>query len=616
MRRLTRVSLPVCLATALAAGTLHAQGPTCRAGVIDSSMRAIMQRARVQSAVWSAVFDTTLVSLGGFGGADPSVTEFRAASNAKVLVALAALIAERSHRLDLYRDVNEILHRVRVPTDGVAPVTVHHLLTHTSGFSDRFLGGLAVSPERVIPLEEYLTTHLPTRVLPVGAAFSYSNHGMALAGLVVQDAVGSRFDRYVDAEVFAPLGMTRATLAQPPPALIRRDMLHDARGDGPWLNPYPAGSLVTTAVDMAMLLRELVTRDASTNRVVTDALRARLLGRHFSAHPQMPGVAYGFIEGTAYGHRTLHHTGDGGQHSLIWLMPDAAAALFVAYTSPAAADAAAPREAAASAFADCVSTPLPHAVLRPLLRNDDRAAQFAGVYRPNQYATRGLEKLASLPAQIAVADGGGGTLLLSLGVGSPADTLVETAPMLFRSEGGLYVAFRTDVAGRVVGLTGTMGTVDDPLSAARISWMEDSRLHLMLLAFGLIAILLRLLCPVMLFVLRRVGIPMIDKTVQSAAWRVSGLVAIGAASSVLIALGGVLFARKPITAIPIAVSSALLLLTATAALGAVLAPMGMAALKRGHSAMWTRIVLASMVIAGAGLGPFLWYWQLLVVQQQ
>ena len=188
--------------------------------------------------------------------------------------------------------------------------------------------------------------------------------------------------------------------------------------------------------------------------------------------------------------------------------------------------------------------------------------------------------------------------------------------MLFRSEGGLYVAFRTDDAGRVVGLTGTMGTVDDPLSATRISWMEDSRLHLMLLAFGLIAILLRLLCPVVLFVLRRVGIPMTDETVQSAAWRVSGLVAIGAASSVLIALGGVLFARKPITAIPIAVSSALLLLTATAALGAVLAPMGVAVLKRGHSAMWTRMVLAPMVIAGAGLGPFLWYWQLLVVQQQ
>ncbi len=69
---------------------------------------------------------------------------------------------------------------------------------------------------------------------------SYLNHGMALAGLVIEDATSTRFDELVEQKVFDPLKMTRSSFRQPPPDSLADSMVWDRRDIGSCLNPYPA----------------------------------------------------------------------------------------------------------------------------------------------------------------------------------------------------------------------------------------------------------------------------------------------------------------------------------------------------------------------------------------
>lgn len=109
--------------------------------------------------------------------------------------------------------------------------------------------------------------------------------------------------------------MSRSSFRQPPPDTLTDSMVWDRRGAGTSLNPYPAGSLVTTVGDMGKFIIALLV-NSTAGAILKPADRELLFERHYSAHTSMPGLAYGFFEGSANGHRTLHHTGDGRRVSI------------------------------------------------------------------------------------------------------------------------------------------------------------------------------------------------------------------------------------------------------------------------------------------------------------
>ena len=598
------------------------------AETVEASLRAVFEKSGVRAAAWCLVKDGEVITQDGLGFADSAEarhvdaesTVFRAASNGKVFVALAALLVEPEGRLDLRADVNSILKRVRLPEAFDAPVTLDHLLTHTGGFEDRFLGGLAVSPDLVVPLGEYLATRMPERVLPPGRWISYSNHGMALAGLVVEDATGKRFEDLADALIFQPLGLGRTSFKQPPPGPLLASLVWDPRGQGPWLNPYPAGSLVTTAADMGRFMLALLGgAGADGTPLISQTVRERFLSQHYTAHPAMPGIAYGFFEGMANGHRTLHHTGDGGSHSLIWLMPDRNAGLFVVYTAPNAVNPAEPRERAAAAVANWLVPARPFTLPAAPPDFAARAARFVGIYRPTQLSVTTLEKLAALPAQISVTDRGDGTLGLALGLGSEPEVFVETAPLLFRSASGVYVAFSESVDGRIIGLTGTAGTVDDPLSAVRVRWLDDSRLHLGMIAAALVVVALRLLVLIgglaarglRRVARRRTPVATPGLTPDGWGWWLSGIFALLCIAAPLVSAASIISAGGPMFQLPNGVYVGLSLLALASLVGLLLVPLTVRAWARREGAGWHRVLLTAVAFAGVGTAPFLYYWNLL-----
>ena len=113
-----------------------------------------------------------------------------------------------SRVLPLNDDVNQYLTNFQLNTaEYHKPVTIAHLLTHTAGIESVFLGSEVKSEADIVSMHDYFARHTPAVISPPGDFISYSNHGMALAGLVVQEVSKIRFEDYVKKYIFNPLGM-------------------------------------------------------------------------------------------------------------------------------------------------------------------------------------------------------------------------------------------------------------------------------------------------------------------------------------------------------------------------------------------------------------------------
>ena len=318
------------------------------AHALDSNVPHAMSARRIPGAVVVVVDAQAILFERAFGVEDlvtrevvhPERTVFRVASVSKLFTATAAMqLAERGV-LDLDADVNSALSTVRVPRLSDQAVTLRHLLTHTGGFGARFLGYAARTREDRIPLGEYLASRLPRPFIAPGQIYSYANHGTALAGLVIAEAHGLPFAEAIRESLLAPLGM-RDSHFDPSSQLLKRLATGYvlARGElhpAPFEHHHalPAGSLVTTARDMARFLRAHLSGGAlDGKRILQPETVAAMQRRQFSHHPRMPGVGFGFHEHEVQGWRCVGHDGDtGGFNARAFLVPELGIGIFVAYT--------------------------------------------------------------------------------------------------------------------------------------------------------------------------------------------------------------------------------------------------------------------------------------------
>ena len=171
----------------------------------------------------------------GYGYADaqtqttvvPEMTVFPAASVSKVFTATAVMQLVEQGRLKLDEDINHYLTKFQLGQEFAQPVTLHHLLTHTSGLDEHFLSALSPRNEPLPDLGDYFARHIPPRVAPPGQRLNYSNHGLALAGYVVEAVSGEPFAEYVERHILLPLGMAHSSFRQPLPPALATDLARD-----------------------------------------------------------------------------------------------------------------------------------------------------------------------------------------------------------------------------------------------------------------------------------------------------------------------------------------------------------------------------------------------------
>src|SRR5215210_4401553 len=197
------------------------QGPTDPAEMkafLDEELGREMEKHHIAGAAVSVVKDGKLFFAKGYGDADlengipvdPERTNFRIGSLAKLFTWTAVMQLAEQGKLDLNADINSYLD-FRIPDTYPQPITLKNLMTHTSGFEDRYYERLAKDPNDLMPPREWLISHMPARVSQPGDVAAYSSYGAALAGYIVARVSGEPYDQYIQEHILNPLGMVHTT---------------------------------------------------------------------------------------------------------------------------------------------------------------------------------------------------------------------------------------------------------------------------------------------------------------------------------------------------------------------------------------------------------------------
>lgn len=461
--------------------------------LVDGMVAHQLAEDRIPGAVVTVVSGGRTVLSEGYGVADVergtpvdvNGTGFFPASVVKLFTATAASQLIVQGRIDPDADVNEYLSSFRIHDAFPGrPVTMNHLLTHTAGFDQDFVGLNSATGDDVATLGGTLADLQPARVRPPGTSVAYDNYGFALAGHLVEEVSGVPFDQYVRQHILEPLRMTATTVQQPHPAGVDTTLATGYRpaGDGytvargqygPW-TPTGAGT-VTTAADMTRFVTAQLDGDPRLGEGVTELMQRR----HFAQDARVPGMGYAFVEGRRGGERLLLKDGDlPGFHSNLALLPERGLGVFVAYNGDGA-DGAAFWDAK-----DLTVRIVDHFVPpeRPATATTAPSDPtiYTGTYRASTTSRHSLMKVAALTAPVTVetaADGGLVTHGLALDPAIDAEHWVQQEPGLFASDDG-QDRLALDRNGMLVG-PGPEATAYE-----RVAWYQDPALHLGVLGFG------------------------------------------------------------------------------------------------------------------------------------
>jgi CubicO group peptidase (beta-lactamase class C family) len=188
-------------------------------------------------------------------------TVFEAGSVSKQFTAAAILILAAEGKLGLEDDIRK--HLPEVPDFG-RPITLRHLLTHTSGLRDQWnllstagrpMGQAVHTPEEILDL---VSLQQELNFQP-GDDYLYCNTGYALAAWVVQRVAGQTLADFSRERIFRPLGMNHTKWRDDFSAIVKgRATAYSADNEGrlhqnmPFTNVCGNGGLLTTASDLLL----------------------------------------------------------------------------------------------------------------------------------------------------------------------------------------------------------------------------------------------------------------------------------------------------------------------------------------------------------------------------
>src|SRR5687767_5115081 len=194
-------------------------------------------------------------------------TIFEAGSVSKQFTAAAVLLLARDGKLAIDDPVRKYV--PELPDYGV-PLTIRHMLTHTSGLRDwGSVAGIGGWPRttRVHThghVLDILSRQKALNIAP-GTNWSYSNSGYNLSAIIVSRVSGQSFADFSRDRIFKPLGMTRTSWRDDFKRIVpHRALAYDRGADGyqedmPFENVHGNGGLLTTVGDLLKWNENFVT---------------------------------------------------------------------------------------------------------------------------------------------------------------------------------------------------------------------------------------------------------------------------------------------------------------------------------------------------------------------
>ena len=284
---------------------------------IDSLAKDFVSGVPSPSVAVAVVRGRDTLMMNGFGFADidakrpaTATTVYRIGSLTKQFTAAGIMRLVERGKLSLDDDLSKYV--PSFPLQG-HHVTIRHLLTHTSGIHNytavkawSSTWGSDLTTDSIVGFVKHEKFDFDP-----GAAWSYSNTGYVLLGMVIERVSGKPYATFVNDELFKPLELTqtsycpsRTTDPTFASGYARRD---SAFGPAPYLSlthPHAAGALCSTVKDFVVWQRAL-----SGGKVVSPASYT-LMTTPATLNDGKP-TTYGFGLSTAMvgTHRAITHSG-------------------------------------------------------------------------------------------------------------------------------------------------------------------------------------------------------------------------------------------------------------------------------------------------------------------
>jgi CubicO group peptidase (beta-lactamase class C family) len=277
---------------------------------VDEYVNALVRQNRFSGAILLARDGKVLLSK-GYGMADleddaPNTpqTKFRLGSITKQFTAAAVLLLQERGKLSVQDAVCKYVENC---PQAWQPVTIHHLLTHTSGIPNMTsfpeFQRIKVFPST--PLQSVATFREKPLEFAPGERFNYSNSGYLLLGHIIESVSGKSYADFLRENIFQPLGM-KNTDYDLNSAIVKNRAAGYTRGpDGiinaPYIDmtiPHAAGALYSTVEDMYLWDRALYTEKLLSKK----SLEAMNTGFK-------DGYGYGVGIGEQYGLKVVEHGG-------------------------------------------------------------------------------------------------------------------------------------------------------------------------------------------------------------------------------------------------------------------------------------------------------------------
>ncbi len=277
---------------------------------VDEYVNGLVKQNRFSGAILLARDGRVLLSK-GYGMANledetPNTpqTKFRLGSLTKQFTAAAILLLQERGKLSVQDAVCKYVENCPAAWQAI---TVHHLLTHTSGIPN-----MTSFPEfqkakffPMTPLESIAMFKDKALEFAPGEKFNYSNSGYILLGYIVERAAGKPYADFLRENIFQPLGM-KSTDLDTNSAIVKNRAAGYTRGPGGIINaqyidmtiPYSAGAMYSTVEDLYLWDRALYGEKLISKKSL-EAMTA----------PFKDGYAYGIGIGEQYGLKTIAHGG-------------------------------------------------------------------------------------------------------------------------------------------------------------------------------------------------------------------------------------------------------------------------------------------------------------------
>jgi CubicO group peptidase (beta-lactamase class C family) len=183
-------------------------------------------------------------------------TKFRIGSITKQFTSMLIMQLREQKKIQLE---DSVCAYVAPCPDAWKPVTIHHLLTHTSGIPT-YTGIASWRVTNMVPksIEDIVSIFrdLPLAWTP-GERYAYNNSGYFLLGVVIEKITGKKYEQALQDMILTPLGLTDTGYDWSATIIPNRAAGYSGRGaakrNAPALDmqqPYSAGSLYSTVEDL------------------------------------------------------------------------------------------------------------------------------------------------------------------------------------------------------------------------------------------------------------------------------------------------------------------------------------------------------------------------------